>query len=893
MSVVRSWLVRLGGLFDKERRDRELSEELESHVQMHIEDNIRSGVAPEEARRQALLKLGGIDQTKERYRDRRGIPWLEARLQDIRFGLRMLRKNPGFTAVVVSTLALGIGANAIIFSLVNGFLLRPLPVLHPEQIAALAIQQKDVPLGVSGFSYSEFIDFRNQADAFSEIFGNVLSTVALSTNDRTDQLPICYVSANFFSALGLRPTVGRLIQPSDGEGFGQSRLVVLGYAFWQKRFGGDADIVGERVRINGREATIVGVASKEFRGMFSPFEIDAYLPMGAVLAEEGLSQFTLSRGQGRVLVFGRLKPGMSLPEAQNSLDVIALRLARQYPATDAGIRVRAIPEKLARPQPYANDVFIVIGALFLVFAGLVLLLACINVANVVLARALVRQREMAVRAALGAERSRLISQMLTETLLLAVFGGASGLVLAEVANRLAPSVHFPGFPLRLDFAFDWRVYTYALTTVVFAGIVSGLPPALRASRADVNSVLRDDGLSRGVGEKHRLHSDLVVAQIACSLTLLVTAGLFVRSLQHIEGTYLGFDPERVLNVVVDPSQDGYDRARTTEFYRELYEHIRALPGVQSASSAASVPMGSFPSRTSVFGDFQPADPNQQPPSILYNMIDPGYLETMRVSLLRGRDFTDADGETAPLVAIVNETMARKLWPGEDPIGKSFRMRSAAGRVVEVVGIAQDGKYQTVAEDFQPYFYVPLAQSYASRRVLEVRSGVPPEMLAAQIQREIHGIAPNVTIVDLRTMKQSLEGGTGYFAFRLGAFLAVQMGLVGLMIAVVGVYGVVSFTVSRRTHEIGVRMALGANSTEILVLVLRQGAGLIVAGVSVGLVVSWVLSRTISHVLAGVSATDPLIYAVATATLSLVALIACWIPARRATRVDPMVALRYE
>jgi predicted permease len=893
MSTVRAWVARLGGLLGKERRDRELAEELESHVQMHIDDNLRSGMAPEEARRRALLKLGGIDQTKERYRDRRGIPSLEARLQDIRFGLRMLRRNPAFTAVAVVTLSLGIGANAIIFSMVNGFLLRPLPVLHPEQIAALAIEQKDVPLGASGFSYSEFIDFRNQNDTFSEIFGNVLSTVALGADGRTDQLPICYVSANFFSALGLRPTVGRLIQPSDGEGFGQSSYIVLGYTFWQKRFGGDPGIVGKQVRVNGREATIIGVASKEFRGMFSPFEVDGYLPMGAVLAEEGLSQFSLARGHGRVLAFGRLKPGMSIPEAQNSLDVIALRLARRYPATDAGIRVRAIPEKLARPQPYANEIFIVIGALFLVFAGLVLLLACINVANVVLARALIRQREMAVRAALGAGRGRLISQMLTETLLLAVFGGASGLVLAEVANRLAPSVHFPGFPLRLDFAFDWRVYTYALATVAFAGIVSGLPPALRASRADVNSVLRDDGLSRGIGEKHRLHSDLVVAQIACSLTLLVTAGLFVRSLRHIEGTYLGFDPEHVLNVTLDPSQDGYDYARTVEFYRELYERVRALPGVQSASFAASVPMGSFPSRASIFGDFQPADPDQQPPSVLYNMIDPGYLETMRVSLLRGRDFTDADGEIAPSVAIVNETMARKFWPGKVPIGERFRMRSAAGRVVEVVGIAQDGKYQTVAEDFQPYFYVPLAQNYAPRRVLEIRSGVSLETLAPQVQREIHGIAPDVTIVDLRTMKQSLEGGTGYFAFRLGAFLAVQMGFVGLILAVVGVYGVVSFTVSRRTREIGIRVALGANSPEILVLVLRRGIGLIGVGVAAGLIASWALGHTISHVLAGVSATDPLIYAIATATLSFVALVACWIPARRATRVDPMVALRYE
>jgi predicted permease len=893
VSSVRAWFWRLRGLFGRERRDRDLADELESHLRMHIEDNLLAGMSSEEARRQALLKLGGLERTKEGYRDRRGIFWIEALLQDVRFGLRMLRKNPGFSGIAILTFAIGIGANTIIFSMVNGFLLTPLPVLHPEQITALAIEEKDIPLGASGFSYPEFIDFRNQGDAFSEVFANVLSTVALSAEDRTDQLPVCYVSANFFSALGLRSAFGRLIEPSDGETFGQPPLIVLGYTFWRRRFGGDTGVVGKQVRINGRGATIIGIAPKEFRGMFSPFEIDAYLPMSAVVTEENLSQFTLARGHGRILAFGRLKRGVSLPEAQNSLDVIALRLASQYPATDVGIRVRAIPEKLARPQPYANDIFIVIGGLFLVFAGLVLLLACINIANVVLARALVRQREMAVRAALGASRGRLIHQILTETFLLAFIGAASGLGLAAVASRLAPSVHFPGFPLRLAFTFNWAVYAYALMAAVFAGIGSGLSPALRASRADVNSRLRDDGLSHGVRERPRLHSDLMVVQIACSLTLLITAGLFVRSLQHIEGTYLGFDPDHVLNVVTDPSQNGYDRARTVEFYRELYERVRALSGVQSASLAVSVPMGSFPSRTSIFTDSGRTDPNQQPPSILYNTIDPGYLHTMRVSLLRGRDFSEADSESAPPVAIVNETMARKLWPDRDPIGESFRMESGAGRLVEVVGIAQNGKYQTVAEDFQPYFFLPLAQNYSSRRVLEVRSLVRPELLAAQVQREIHSIAPNVTIVDSRTMKQSLEGGTGYFVFRLGASLAVQMGVVGLILAVVGVYGVVSFAVNHRTREIGVRMAVGANSRDIYILVLRRGIALIASGVLVGWMASWALGRTLSHVLAGISPTDPLIYAAATMTLWSVALMACWIPARRAVRVDPLIALRYE
>ncbi len=892
MSAVKAWFSRFGELFGKDRRDRELDAEMASHLGMHIEDNLRAGMTPEEARRDALIKLGGVEQTKESVRDRRGIPWLESLLQDVRFGLRVLRKNPGFTVVVVITLALGIGANAAIFSMVNGFLLRPLPVAHPEQIAALAIEQKDVPSGASGFSYPEFIDFRSETNSFSDMFANVLSTVALGADDRTDQLPISYVSANFFDVLGIRPAAGRFIEPSDGEAFGQSPLLVLGYSFWQKRFGGDQTVIGRQVRIDGQAATIIGIAPKDFRGMFSPMEVDGYLPLGAVAMEESSNHFTLDRRLRRILAFSRLRPGVSLREAQNYFDVIAMRLAGQYPATDAGIRVRLVPEKLARPQPYANAVFLVIGALFLVLAGLVLLLACLNVTNLILSRALVRRREMAVRAALGATRNRLIRQMLTETVLLSLLGGFAGLALAGLANRLAPSIHLPTFPLRLDFSFDWRVYGYAFAAALLSGIVSGLPPALRASRADVNSELRDEGLSQGE-HKHHLHSDLVVAQVACSLTLLIAAGLFVQSLDQIEGTYLGFDPDHVVNLVTDPSQDGYDREGTLSFYRELEERVRALPGVESASLAGSVPLGSFPARTPVFSESQPTNPSSQPPSILYNSVDPGYFRTMRVPLLQGRDFAEGDNESAPRVAIVNETMAQKFWPHRDPIGQTFRLKSETGPLVNIVGVARDGKYQTVAETFQPYFYVCLSQNSISRRVLVIRSRIAPTALVAEVQREIHSLAPDVSIIDLRTMKQSLEEGSGYLAFRLGATLALQMGFVGLVLAAVGVYGVVSFTVGQRTHEIGVRMALGASAQDILSLVLRRGVALIVAGVLAGLVASWAVGRTMSHVLVGVSPIDPAVYASATVMLSSVALLACWIPARRATRVDPMVALRHE
>jgi predicted permease len=888
----RAWIFRLESFFGRKRRERELEEELKDHVRMLIDHNLRDGLAPAEARRQALVTMGSLDNATEKYRERLGLPWLGSLLQDLGFGLRMLRKDPAVTAVVVITLALGLGANTTVFSIVNGFLLTPLPVAHPEQIVALAVQAKDGPLGAAGLSYPQFVNIRNEATGFSGIIANVLSTLTLRADDRTDQFSGVYVSGDFFSVLGVRPALGRLLLPSDDGLLNQHNFLVLGYSFWQRRFAGDPNVIGKNVRINGKDATIIGVGPKDFRGMFSPFDIDGYLPVSALTIEDPSGRFTTDRSDGRILAFGRLKNAVSIGQAQNSLDVISLRLARQYPATDGGVRIHAIPERLARPQPYANNGFIVISTLFLAFAGLVLLLACLNVTNVVVARGLARQREMAVRAAVGAIRSRLIRQMLTETVLLALLGGVGGLVLALLANRLAPSVHLPNFPLRLDFRFDWRVYMYGFAAALVAGTGSGLGPALRASQADVNAVLRNDGPKRG-GGKHRLHSDLVVAQIACSLMLLIIAGLFVRSLEHIEGASLGFDPENVLNVTLDPSQDGYDDAHTIAFYKQLEERIGSLPGVESVGLTQRVPIEPFPARLPVLRDSQVSDPNHQPPSVLYNAVDPGYFKTMRITLLRGRGFTEQDNESAPAVAVVNQTMAKRMWPGQDPIGQLFRLTSITGDLVKVIGVARDGKYQTVAEDFQPYFYLPMAQHWAARQVLEIRCRVVPEAMASSVQREIRNVAADVSIIDLRTMKQSLQGGTGYFLFRFGASLSLQMGLLGLILAVVGIYGVVSFVVAQRTREIGIRMALGADRKDIMVLVLRRGLVLIGLGVLIGVVATVALTGAISHLLLGVSAHDPATYAIATTVLSFVALLACWLPARRATRINPIDALRYE
>jgi predicted permease len=887
-------VLRLRSLFRRRQVDQELDEEIREHLDHLTNDYIAKGLAPREAREAALREFGGVVQAKENCRDARKVNWLQNFLQDVRFGMRMLRKSRGVTAVVVIALALGVGANTAIFSIVNGFLLRPLPVPSPEQIAFLAIQQKDAPIGSSGFSYPEFLDFRRQAGMFSDVFGLVISSVQITADDRSDQCFVNYVSGNFFAALAVKPALGRLIRPDGGETPGEPPVVVLDYSYWQRQFGGDPGVVGRRILVNDKPATIIGVAPRRFHGMFSIFEMDLYLPLSAISLEESANVFWNNRDRRRILAFGRLKPGISLREAQSSLDVVTARLASQYPATDQWFTVRALPEKSSRPIPYANNSFVAISGLFLVLAAFVLLLACLNVENILLARGSARQREMGIRAALGAGRTRLISQMLTESILLATLGGGAGIAIGVWANRWTNSIHLQNIPLQLDSTLDWRVLIFAAATVLFAGIVVGLLPAIRASSADVNVVLHE-GAPRTPGSIHRpgLRNFLIVAQVAGSLVLLVVAGLFVRSLQKVQGFDLGFDPDHLLNVKMDPHEIGYDEARSNAFYREIETRVRALPGVQSASLATYVPMGGFPSKAAVYIEGHPVASGEQPLRVLFNCVDSAYLETMRVSLLRGRDFTDSDDESAPLVVIINQTMADRFWPHEDAIGKRFSMDGPTGPFAEVVGVTNDGKYQTIGEDAQPFFYVPLAQNFASKRILHIRTLVPPESIAAAVKDEIARVAPGLPVLNIETMKQLLQGAFGFFAFRLAATLAAVLGTIGLILAVVGVYGVVSFAASQRTREIGIRIALGADAPDILNLVWLQGVRLVLWGIAIGMAAAWALTRAMRHLVAGISTSDPVTYCTVAILLSLVALLACWIPARRAMRVDPMLALRHE
>ena len=817
--------------------------------------------------------------------------------KDIQYALRTLAKNPSFAIIGIVTLALGMAVNTTLFSVVNGFLLRPLPVAHPEQITVLSLQQSSLP-GFRRFSYPDYQDLRSQTDSFSDLFGFRLTLVGVTANQKGDHCILARVTSNYFSALGIKPAVGRFILPSEGLTPGADPIMVLGYSYWRKRFAADPNIVGEKVEVNGHPFTIVGVAPREFHGTYSVVDLDGYVPFSAETSDDSdnpIQKTWTNRGSRDLTLMGRLKPGVSIKQAEASLNVVAQRIAQQHPDTEKGIAIQIFPEKLARPEPDPENPIPATAAAFMVLAGLVLLVACFNIANVLLVRATVRQREMAIRAALGASQGRLVRQYLTESLLLSVLGGGLGLLLGSWAAGLLSSLPLgTDLPFELDFHPDFRVYFFALGAVLFTGLIVGLMPALRASRTSVISVLHEGGRGSSSGPRRQfVRNTLVVAQVAGSLVLLIVAGLFVRSLDKAQKINLGFNPDHVLDLSLDVRQVGYQEPRGRQVYREMDSRIRALPGVQSVAQAFIVPLGYVGAGEKVWVESHPLQPGQQPPDVSYNKVSSGYHDTLQVPLLRGRKFTEADGEKAPLVAIINQFMAKKFWPNEDALGKRFSTKGPNGPFLEVVGIVQDSKYQNVTEDPQPFFYLPLEQTYMSLRTLHVRTSVPPETLALQIESTIQDLAPGLPITQVQTMTQALQGANGFFLFRFGAQLTSTMGFLGLILAVVGIYSVVSYAAAQRTQEIGIRMAMGAAPLDILKMVLRQGLGVVGIGLAVGLAIALAGTRLLAGLFVGIKPTDPLTFIAVAALLSAIALLACWIPARRATRIDPLVALRYE
>jgi predicted permease len=815
--------------------------------------------------------------------------------QDARFGMRLLARSPAFALVAIVTLALGIGANTAIFSLANALLFRPLPVANADRLTVVTVQDRP-DADPDQLSYRDFQDFRAQSTVFTDMTGYVLSLSGLAYQGHADRILISFVPSNFFSMLGLRPAVGRLIASGEGDQPNTGPVVALGYSYWQRRFGGNPGVVGQTVMLDGHPVTVIGVVQREFLGPFAVVEMDAYAPVGLLGSRAsplGRSSVFVNRAVHSMRVLATLKPGMTVERAETDLNVIGHGLAAAYPQTDKGMLVRVFPERLTRPEPAAARTMPLVTLVFLALVGLVLLVACINLANLLLARSAARQKEIAIRAAMGAGRARLVRQMLMEGLLLAVAGGAAGAALGTWVCQLLQGVRPLGdFPIRLGFAFDWRVFSYVAGLAAASGIVAGLVPALRATRGHLDLTLREGG--RGlVGDagRHLFRNGLVVAQVAGSLVVLVAAGLFVRSLGRTESMDLGFDMHHVLNVSLNPALQGYEQPRAEVFFDELLRRARALPGVESASLAFSAPFSYYSRSALIYPKGEPASSDARPRESSYNSITDEYFTVLRMPLLQGRAFSRADTGTSPKVAIVNQAFAERTWHRDDVIGRQFSDQTAEGPWLTVVGVVRDAKISDVTSPASPQFFVPQEQNYDPVHVLQVRTRAVPEDLIPAVEAQVRGLDPNLPVYDVSSMQSAMNGVNGFFLYRVGAAVSSALGGLGLLLAVVGVYGVVSYTVSRRTHEVGVRMALGAQRSNIFGLVLRQAILLVGSGVALGVLVAFFVMRFLAGLLVDVTATDPVTFGSVAALLLSVALVACYLPARRAAGVSPSTALR--
>ena len=873
----------------RRRREEELEEEIQSHLQMAIRDRVERGESAEEAESAARREFGNVGLIKETTREMWRFSALETIWQDLRYGARMLLKQPGFTLVAVLTLALGIGANTAIFSVANSVLLRPLAVAQPEQLVRIR----------TGWSHTSFPNYRDMAEGmqgFSAVAAHSVGMFNLGQGEAMGKVMGELVTGNYFPALGVPAALGRAFGTETDNTPGAHPVVVVSHGFWRRRLGADPGLVGQTILLNGRQFTVVGIMPEGFRGTWpagwAP-EIWAPVTMQPQLWP-GAHRFG-DRGRAWLEVFGRLKPEVSQAQAQAVVNLVTKRLAETYPQENRGLeRTEVYPLSEIRGADFLQVIPIFLG-LVTVIAGLVLLIACANVANLLLARAALRRQEVAIRLAIGASRWRLIRQLLTESVMLALLGGAAGCLLAVWLTSLLRSFHPPTpIPIEINAALDARALGFTLAVSVVSGVLFGLAPAWQASKLDLVPMLKDDRRT-GSGRTARfsLRNLLVVSQVAVSLFLLICAGLFIRSLGQTQSLDPGFDTERLLTVPFDMESAGYDEARGRLFYQRLVDQVEGVPGVQSASLAQHIPLMLSRNSYQVVVEGHEA-PGGDYPGIDSNTVGPRYFETMGIPIIAGREFNRQDGKGAPLVVVINEMMARRFWSGpQSALGRRLRFPGIDNTFTpyyEVIGVAKDSKYWAPGEEPKSYFYMSTLQDYGQSRTLHVRTMGEPNLLRKAVRDSILSLDKGL-LVEVSTMRENLA--TAFLPARVAAALSGLFGLLGLSLAVVGIYGVISYAASQRTGEIGLRMALGARGGDILRLVIGQGLKLTLIGVALGGAVALGLTRFLSSMLVGVSATDPLTFLAVPLLLTFVALVACWIPARRATKVDPMIALRRE
>jgi len=821
---------------------------------------------------------------------------MESLVQDMRYGLRMLRKNPGFTLIAVLSLGLGIGANTMIFTLVNAVLLRPVPVRDVDRLAAVFTTDEKNRGNLFAFmpvSRPNFEDYRDQSNVFEGMAATGGVAVSLSGGGEPEQLFGFMVTGNYFSLLGVKMQLGRGFLPEEDRTPGTHPVVVLADGLWKRRFAADPRIVGKTVTLNNWKFIVVGVSPPGFDGLNALGGPDLYVP--SMMHEELLSGFVAENFNDRRALlfnpFGRLKPHVTMAQATSALQAIAARLEREYPTPNKGRSVTLLPLARTTINPNLRGPLVLAGGLLMTVVVIVLLIACANVANLLLVRAAARRKEIAVRLSLGAGRARLVRQLLTESTVLALLGGAVGILIAYWARDLLLAFRPPQFLVgQIDLTLDTRVLLFTLGASLLTGLLFGLLPAIQTSRPDLAVELKDrSGQPGHLRGRLRLKSALVVAQVALSLVSLIGAGLFLRSLRNAQRIDPGFEANNLLMMSFDLGAQRFDEVRGRDFHRRLLERVRSIPGVRSAALSANLPMGGGVGRT-VFPEGQEPGAGAVGQFVTADTVGVGFFDTLGVPLRRGRDFTEADREGAPPVVVINEAMARTFWKGEDAVGKRFKFfGDEAFR--EVIGIVGNTKVFTLGEDPQPVAYVPALQRYEPALTLNVRTTLDAATLLPTVRREVQALEPTMPLTNVQTAAALIA--QVLWAPSMGAALLAIFGVLALVLAAVGIYGLTSYTVSQRTVEFGLRMALGARPADILNLVFRQGMVLCSEGLGIGLLVSLLASRYLEALLVGTSPNDPTTFALISLLLAGVAALAGYVPARRATRTDPMIALRCE
>jgi macrolide transport system ATP-binding/permease protein len=906
---------RLANLRLAPTRETAIIEELSQHLDDCYAELLTSGATPAEAERRTRAELSGNELLARELRRVERQVALEPVVfgtnrrtnmiidlwQDLRFGARMLLKQPGFTLIAVLTLALGIGANTAILSTINGFILRPLPVEKPEELVAPFWGPKNKAEVWGGLSYANYKDLREQNQSLSGILVWSLASAGISAGVSGDsaRAEVAWgelVSANYFDVLGVKPILGRGFLPEEERTQNTHPVVVLGHSLWQQQFNGDAGIVGKTIYMNGTPFTVVGVAPATFKGLKYAFRQAFWVPLMMSAKLGAGREWETTRGWGKWNALARLKPGVTLQQAEADLNRIVEALGQQYPKPNAGKKIQLVAEADGRLEE-GTQAFRSKSFLSLYIAGLVLLLACANVANLLLARASGRAKEIGIRLALGAGRWRIVRQLLTESLLLAGLGGALGLVFAYWGTALVQTATPPiPFPIEFDFSPDWYVLKWMASVTLATGLIFGLVPALLASRPDLVTVIKDAAAGQAHGKQRwNLRSALVVTQVGLSIVVLICAGLFLRSLNNVLRLDVGFSTENLVTMKLDPDLLAYDEAAGKRFYAETLRRVTALPGVRAASLANFLPLGDS---NDVVGPVTKEGENEPAPNqginVSSNWVAPGYFATVKTPLVLGRDFTERDTQDAPKVVIVNQAFARKFYGNEhQALGQRIRFYNPQAPLREIIGIAKDGLYLDLQEPPRPYLYLPEEQFYKSSMMLLVSAHTASDLpaITENVRQTIAQLDARMPVTGITLAEANLS--FAYWKPRLVAELAGALGALALLLATLGLYSVMTYTVSQRTREIGIHMALGAQLGDVRRLIVGQGMRLVVLGLVLGLAGAFAVTRVLAGQLLGVGTTDPLTFAGMAILLMVVALVACWVPARRAMRVDPLVALRQE